>query len=85
MIQFYRRAAESDLGDGIAYLEITDGWPTRQVEVYGDKWRWGDTGDSRWLADQPIDVLGLSSEHVIPSDEFELVWAEARRRCPQPS
>jgi hypothetical protein len=85
MSEFYKRAAESDLGQGVAYIEVTDGWPTRQVEVYGELWRWGDLGNRRWLADQPIAVLGLSADDAIQREEFELIWAEAKTRCLRPS
>jgi hypothetical protein len=83
--QYFKHDAESELGIGTAYLEITDAWPSRQVEVYGDTWRWGDEAHNQWLADQPSDVLELGDEHAITAAEFERVWEEARRRCPSSS
>lgn len=80
MKRYFKREAESDLGAGMAYLEITDNWPSRQVEVYGDAWRWADEAHNEWLADQPFEVLELSHEHAIPVEEFERVWQEAQRR-----
>jgi hypothetical protein len=84
MKRYYKHDAESDLGVGTAYLEITDEWPSRQVEIYGDQWRWGDSEHNEHLADQPFDVLELSDEHVIGHEEFEKVWREAKGRW-QPS
>lgn len=85
MKKYFKREAESDLGAGVAYLEVTDGWPSRQVEVYGDTWRWADEANKEWLADQPFEVLDLGDEHAIATEEFERVWQEATRRCPSPS
>ncbi len=81
----YRHDAESELGVGMAYMEVTDGWPTRQVEVYGESWRWADEEHPEWLADQPLEVLGLRDSDAIAPDEFERVWREALKRCPSPS
>jgi hypothetical protein len=85
MKQYYQRDAESDLGEGVVYLEVTDEWPTRQVEIYGDTWRWADEKHNEWLADQPLHVLGLDTADQIASDKFEQVWREALRRCPPSS
>jgi hypothetical protein len=81
MKRFFMHDAESDAGEGMAYLEITDDWPTRQVEVYGDVWRWGDMTNPRYLADQSFEVLELGDEHEISEDEFEDKWREAKLRC----
>lgn len=62
-------------------MEITAGWPSRQVEVYGDAWRWADEAHNEWLADQPFDVLELGDEQAISVEEFERAWQEAQRRC----
>lgn len=83
--RYYRHDAESEFGLGVAYMEITDGWPTRQVEAYGEVWFWGDEVHNRHLADQPFARLGLTADHEISECEFERVWEEARRRCPRPS
>ncbi len=79
---YFRHKAESELGTGTAYIEITDGWPSRQVEVYGNAWLWGDDAHDEHLADQPLEVLELGDEHVITATEFEHAWEEARRRAP---
>ena len=79
---YFKHDAESEFGAGIAYIEITDGWPSRQVESYGETWRWGDDTHNEWLADQPLEVLGLDDAHAISAEEFERFWQEAQRRCP---
>jgi hypothetical protein len=82
MKRYFKREAESDLGEGVAFIEITDGWPSRQVEIYGDTYRWADEAHREWLADQPFDVLELGEEHEIQAEEFEHVWQDAVTRCP---
>ncbi len=83
MKQYFKHRAESDLGEGIVYIEMTNGWPSRQVEVYGDEWRGADEKRNEWLADQPLDELGLEPKHEIGASEFESIWREALKRCPQ--
>jgi hypothetical protein len=85
MKRHFKHEAESEMGTGTVYLEIVDDWPSRQVEIYGDTWRWADEAHDEWLADQPLDVLGLGSEHEIPEQDFEQVWREAQSRCPPAS
>jgi hypothetical protein len=75
--RWFCREAESDLGVGRVWIELCDGWPSRQVEVYGDVWLWGDRAHPRYLADQPLNALELDEEHAIASEEFERVWARA--------
>lgn len=82
---WFRRNAESELGEGVVYLETEEGWPCRQVEVYGDVWRWGDKDHPQWLADQPLDVLELGEEYAISAGDFERVWEEALLQCPSDS
>jgi hypothetical protein len=82
---YFRREAESELGCGSFYVEIIDGWPRRQVEVYGGEWRWGDLAHPEHLADQPVEVLDLTEEHAMTANEFERLWEEAQRRCPPSS
>lgn len=82
MKRYYKHEAESEHGHGVAYMEVTGRWPTRQVEVYGDIWYWGDEAHRQYLADQPIEYLELRDEHAIGVDEFEQHWQEALRRCP---
>jgi hypothetical protein len=85
MKRHFKREAESELGLGTAYLEFTDDWPSRQVEVYGERWRWGDEKHPEHLADQPLEVLELLDEHGISAEQFEQVWLEAMKRCPPSS
>lgn len=83
--RYFRHEAESDYGPGIAYLEIDGEWPSRQVEIYGEIWLWGDEAHPKNLADQPFEFLDLHDEHEIPAGEFERVWREANKRCPPTS
>lgn len=85
MKRWFKRDAESEYGAGIAYLESSDGWPSRQVEIYGGVWLWGDSDHPRHLGDQPIEVFDFKAEHEISADEFEQVWREAQKRCPPSS
>ncbi|MEZ4309624.1 MAG: hypothetical protein R3F14_16430 [Polyangiaceae bacterium] len=64
----------------MAYLEVTDGWPSRQVEVYGETWRWGDDEHPEHLADQPLDVLELDEQHAISREAFDTIWQQALER-----
>ena len=83
MKRYYKRDAESDLGQGVAYIEITDGRPSRQVEIYGEHYRFGDVEHNEFLADQPFEALDLNSEHEIEVSEFDRVWSQAQKRCLQ--
>ena len=78
MKRYFKKAAESDLGEGRAYLELTDNWPSRQVELYGEQVRWADVAHPEWLADQPFSALGLTPEDEIGEPEFEAVWVLRR-------
>lgn len=84
MKRYFKHEAESDHGTGTVYLEVVNDWPSRQVEVYGDTWLWGDEANPENLADQPLEVLELGKEHEITPDEFERVWKEALERCRPP-
>lgn len=76
MKTYFKHKAESDFGEGMAYLEITEGWPSRQVEIYTNMRLWGDDEHNERLADQPFEMLGLSDEDKISAEEFEHVWNE---------
>ena len=82
MKRYFQHEAESDLGEGMAYLEFNGEWACRQVEVYGNQWRCADEAHDEWLADQPLEVVGLGAEHEISAEEFERIWREAMRRSP---
>ncbi len=81
MKRYYKHAAESDIGEGIAYIEITGEWVSRQVEIYGERYRWADENNSEWLADQPLGELGFDFEDEITSEEFEKIWKEVKEKC----
>lgn len=76
----FKHDGESEWGVGVTYLEFADGWPSRQVDVYGDAWRRADRGHPDGLADQPPERLGLEAAHAISAEEFERAWEEARSR-----
>ncbi|NOK03142.1 MULTISPECIES: hypothetical protein [Myxococcus] len=80
--RYFKRDAESEYGEGICYMEITGDWPSRQIEIYGETWLWGDEKHLEHLADQPFEVLDLGEEYEIPSEEFERAWQEAMKRTP---
>ena len=83
MVKYYKHWAESDLGEGEAYLEVVDDIVTRQVEVYNGEmfWStWEDQKDIRFIiADQPASEIDLTSEFEIDSQEFEDIWGQAHR------
>jgi hypothetical protein len=76
----FKHDADSELGAGVVYLEIDDEWASRQVEVYGDTWRWADEANPTGLADQSVDDLGLDETSAIPATEFETAWQRALER-----
>ena len=84
MKRYFKRDAESELGNGVVYLEFQDDWPTRQIEIYGDRWFSSHKGYhpelGPALADQPLSVLELGEEFEITSEEFETAWNEALTR-----
>jgi hypothetical protein len=79
---YWRTAAESDLGEGVAYFEFQGEWATRQVEVYGEHWvssrdEQGPIGPN--LCDQPLSELELLDEEQITKEEFEVAWTRSGR------
>ena len=70
MKKYFKRRAESDLGEGTVFVEFTDGWASRQVEIYGEEWRGADEKRNEWLADQPLEVVGLGVEDEIEASEW---------------
>lgn len=79
----------SEFGEGVVYHEVTEGWPTRQVEVYGGYYVWCDeSGESDlrcMLLDQPVSNLKNTRLDEISADEFERVWGLARAARPNPA
>jgi hypothetical protein len=80
--RYFKHSAESDVGAvGTAYLEIVDGWPARQVEVYPTMSCWADEQHPDYLADQPLPNLDLGEQHEISAAEFEVAWQKATAAC----
>jgi hypothetical protein len=78
MKRYFKRDAESDLGDGEVWFEFDGEQPVRQVERYGDRW-FSSRSDHHpeigpGLVDQPLSVLELGSEDEIGAEEFEWAW-----------
>ncbi|UNP29290.1 hypothetical protein [Lysobacter gummosus] len=80
-IKYYKHWADSDLGEGTAYMEVADDLVVRQVEIYGPTIVWSDRvgqSDDRFvIADQPVSSLDLGPEHEIEPSEFAEVWRKA--------
>jgi hypothetical protein len=81
MKRYFKKEAESDLGIGIAYVEFDDEWPSRQVEIYGDRW-FNSTivyhpAIGPGLGDQPLSELDLTPADEITQHEFEVIWQES--------
>ncbi|MGR6922411.1 hypothetical protein ACU635_49865 [[Actinomadura] parvosata] len=75
MKRYFRHEAESDLGEGIAYLEFDGQWVSRQLEIYEDGVFRGTASDSPdMMTDQPLEELGLTEEHEISAEEFNEAW-----------
>ena len=83
---YYKHWAESELGEGTAFIEAVDDVIVRQVEVYGSTFIWcdhfGQSNPRFMLADQPISAIGLTSEHEISAAEFEDMWKKAKAIAP---
>jgi hypothetical protein len=65
----------------LEYIEFTDGWPTRQVDIVdGQYYSSLDEpvpGIGGGLADQSLYSLALPDEWEISAPEFEGVWQQA--------
>jgi len=85
MKSYYKGESESDLGVGVGYVEVIDGWPIRQVEINGETWQWGDEANNESLGDQRLEGADLEGLLEISEEEFLSIWQEALRRCPRPS
>ncbi len=81
--RYFRGPHEPDSED-LEYIEFTDDWPTRQVDIVGGEWYCSldeaVPGLGGSLADQPLSRLELPDEWEISADESEGVWADALRR-----
>ncbi|GAA0610878.1 hypothetical protein GCM10009547_11150 [Sporichthya brevicatena] len=82
MKRYFRRAAESSVGEGLVFFEFDGDWAIRQVEIYGDRWfdsrRAEHTILGPGLIDQPLSELDLCDEDVISADDFVSGLAESR-------
>jgi hypothetical protein len=82
-VKRYFKGTDEPDSDEVEYIEFTDGWPTRQVDVVGggyysslDDPVYGKNG---WLiggglGDQPLHALDIPVEAEITAGEFEEVW-----------
>ena len=72
--------------EDLEYIEFTDGWPSRQVDIVDGVWYCSldePVDGVGGLADQSLTTLDLPDEWEITAEEFEEVWAEALRRRQQ--
>jgi hypothetical protein len=69
--------------DEVEYIEFTDGWPTRQVDVVDGRYYSSlgppVRGEYGWiigggLADQPLEAFDIPADAEITAEEFEEVW-----------
>jgi hypothetical protein len=78
----FKHWAESELGEGVIFMEAIGDDVVRQVEIYGSTFVWcdqsGQSDDRFMLADQPLSAIGLEAEHEISSAEFEDAWNKAK-------
>ena len=78
----FKNWAESELGEGIAFIEAVGNNIVRQVEIYDSTFVWcdqsGQSDDRFMLADQPLSSLGLGPENEITAAEFEDAWSKAK-------
>ena len=81
--RYFKGEFEPESAD-LEYIEFTDGWPSRQIDILGGEWSTSldapGSGKGGGLADQPLWKLGLPDEWEINAGEFEEAWAEALKR-----
>lgn len=82
---------------GLAYIEFTEDYPSRQAEFHGGKWYTSENTDYHEdlgpsLCDQPLSSMVFTDEDrvtQITALEFQLIWDEAtkaeRESKPPPS
>lgn len=84
MINYFKRQAESEYGEGVVYMAVDcdSHMVLKQVEVYGDNSRWADTHSASdgemMLADQPASEIGLTENDRISQLEFEEIFEKAK-------
>lgn len=85
MNEYYKHEAESEIGEGVAYMEIHRGLVVRQVETYEGRIFWSDIhgqSDPRFsISELPFSDLELDQRHRISKDEFEAIWTMAKAEC----
>lgn len=69
-------------GPAVYYYEVTDGWPTRQIETYeaGPTLRYGpdrEEDDYGQLGQARLEEFEDWARWAITKDEFEQAWASA--------
>lgn len=81
MNKYFKFIVESDLGNGIQYIEFDDdNWAIRQAEYHGG--RWFNSSVEKYhldlggisLFDQQLTELGMQRGKPIDAEEFELAW-----------
>ncbi len=83
-MKYYKHKAESELGEGLIYLEIDEnGYVNRQVEIYGTYIFWADAKDQKddrfIVADQKIDVSCFNVTNKINREKFDRLWKDAKK------
>lgn len=84
-MRYFRRDAESELGEGVAYMAVDDeGVVVAQVEIYGAQRFWSTQDaevDPRFaICDQGLSELGLGPEYEVTKAQFEEAWRAAGGR-----
>jgi hypothetical protein len=83
-MKYYKHHAESEYGEGTAYVQIDEDKDlvVKQVEVYGSKILLGEwTGSSLVgrICDQPASLFELTDEDAITKAEFDAIWTRGTR------
>jgi hypothetical protein len=81
MSKRYFRGPHEPGSSDLEYVEFTDGWPTRQVDIVDGRYYTSldepVLGVAGGLADQSLCDLALPDDWEIPAEEFEAVWQRA--------
>lgn len=83
----YFKGPDEPGGSDLEYIEFTDGWPTRQIDIVdGRRYSSLDEpipGVGGGLADQSLYSLALPDEWEISEEEFDRAWDEAMQEREQ--
>ena len=81
MKRYFKRDAETHLGNATFYFEFDDETPVRQVVVFGDRYFSSrddyHDGLGPGLVDQYLSEVGLTDADEISAEEFERAWIES--------